>query len=88
MQNKSKRKPNLPISSRLDKVTWLLENQDLWLGFPSGIIGSDPRCKDIVDKMKENGLISKSTYWPDVKLHKLISEARKIRREGKWKKKD
>lgn len=76
-----------PVSSRIDKIIWLLEHQDLWIGFPSGVAG-DPRYKEIVDKMKEDELISNSTYWPDVKLHKLISEARKMRREGKWKKKE
>lgn len=82
MKNKAYR----PISTRLEKVLWLLEHKDLWIGFLSGISGGDPRYKDIIDKMKEDRLISKSTYWPDVKLHNLINEARKLIREGKWKK--
>lgn len=74
------RKPHLPISSRMDKILWLLANQDLWEGFPSNFI-NDPRQQIIVARMKEAGLVSNRTNWYDVNLRSLISEARKLRRE-------
>jgi hypothetical protein len=67
-------------STRADKLTWLLNNQHLWEGWAD--IG-DPRQKDLVMAMKREGLVSSKTNWSDINLTSLITEARKIRREGK-----
>lgn len=65
-------------SSRQNKIDWLLKNQNLWEGWADCF---DPRKRSIVEKMREEGLISDKTYWPDDSLTSLINEARKKRRE-------
>jgi hypothetical protein len=68
-------------SSRSAKIEWLLKHQNLWEGWPNAKLGHDTRYKSIVDKMKEEGLVSRNTYYPDLGLNNLIWEARKVRRE-------
>lgn len=69
-------------SSREDKISWLLKNQNLWEGWSYCGPFYDPRKKSIVDAMKKEGLFSEKTGWKDIDLDGLIREARKIRREG------
>lgn len=65
-------------SSREDKLSWLLKNQSLWEGWED--IG-DHRKRDVVEKMRKDGLLSEKTNWQDVNLTSLIGEARRLRRE-------
>lgn len=69
-----------PKSSQQAKIDWLLAHQNLWEGFPWGQYGKHERQKVIVEAMKREGLVSKTTYYPDVALHNLIIEARRQRR--------
>lgn len=47
------------------KVDWLLENRDMWMGRKF-----DDRV--IIDAMKEARLFSRSTFWKDVNLTGLL----------------
>lgn len=66
-------------SSRGDKIAWLLNHQKLWKGWVEAPF-VDERKRDIVEKMRKDGLISETTYWKDVNVTGLIHEARKLRR--------
>lgn len=74
----NKGKPRPTKSTREDKLTWLLNHQPLWDGW---MTDSDPRKRSLVEKMREEGLISKTTWWRDLNLTRLIGQARKVRRE-------
>jgi hypothetical protein len=65
-------------STKADKIQWLLNHQELWVGWND--IG-DPRHREIFNEMVKDGLLSEKSYWRDLSLTKLIYEARKIRRE-------
>jgi len=65
-------------STRHDKLTWLLNHQDLWEGWEE--LG-DPRKREIFDLMVKEGLVSEKTYWRDLNLTRLINEARILRRD-------
>lgn len=67
------------VSTTQEKIDWLLKNQNLWEGWRSGW-EFDPRKKSIVDRMKQEGLVSKRTVWMDVEIGNLITKARKQRR--------
>lgn len=75
----SNRKVWFRKSTRAEKIAWLLKNQKLWDGFSV----ADPRWQGIVEKMREDGLISASTYWKDVNIHNLVVDARTLRRNKK-----
>lgn len=71
---------NKPLSTRGEKIKWLLLHQPLWEGWPN-----ERRQKQsvIVAKMKAEGLVSKVTYPGNISLNNLIADARTLRRMGK-----
>ena len=65
-------------STRQDKLEWLLNHQHLWEGWEDY---SDNRKRDVVEKMRSDGLVSEKTNWTDVNMTRLVREARKLRRD-------
>jgi hypothetical protein len=70
------------VADRQRKIDWLLKNQNLWSGFYDI---DNHRAKRIILHMKEAGVISRKTYWRDVRLYDMMQQAREQRRTGiRW----
>lgn len=61
-----------PISSRDTKIRWLLSHQLLWLGFAPD---NDRNWREIIKRMKLDGLVARTTYPLDINVPSLIAEA-------------
>jgi hypothetical protein len=57
-----------------ERVTWLLKHQQFLVGKLDKI--ERPVKRLIVLAMKQDGLVSKKTYWPDVTLDNEIRQAK------------
>lgn len=68
------------LSSKQQKIDWLLAHQDMWEGWPRGAHGSDSRHAEIVRAMRKDGLVSAATGFWDICLTRLIGDARNQRR--------
>lgn len=80
------RKPPRAVVSQRRKINWLLRHPALWEGFPrDGGPAKWNHRERIVTAMKEAGLYSKTTNWFDVNVERLISDARRVRRERFYK---
>lgn len=67
------------------RVEWLIAHKDLWYkeyyNLSSALKHHGPFKRRLVMALKHDGLIAKSTYWPDVKLkEELISASLVIRK--------
>jgi len=63
--------------TRQDRIDWLLSNQGEWNGYPKTV---ETRTRNIIEKMQQDGVLSSKTRWYDVRLEKLIWDARRQRR--------
>ena len=72
-------------TKRQARIEWLLRHQMLWQEFPENKIPVSKdhsgdfwtyRWKEIVEGMRESGLIAPTTHWMDVNLNNLIKKAR------------
>lgn len=64
-------------TTRLDKVTWLLDNSHLWDGIPNG---DDPaQLSQVAKLMRDEGFYSRTTHLCDIKVENLVVAARKAR---------
>jgi hypothetical protein len=62
---------------RRARIDWLIENQHLWKDFSDNAENFHPdKWKEIVAKMRKNGLVAPTTNWMDVNLANLIKKAR------------
>jgi hypothetical protein len=57
-----------------ERVVWLLEHHIFLVGISDKV--ERPVKRNIVLAMKRDGLVSKKTYWPDVKLDDEIRQAK------------
>ena len=74
------------------RLAWLLNHQSIWEGFPQEKSEFLPvvfnpsgekwlfKWRYLVEEMRKEGLIAKSTYWADVNIVGMINKARKLRR--------
>jgi hypothetical protein len=62
----------IPVSSREAKVRWLQAHHQLWEDF---LPDDRQNWRDIIELMKADGLIARSTYPFDVNLPSLIADA-------------
>lgn len=58
----------------------MLDNQDVWRHYSNEPFAHGPTRKHVVNAMKDAGLVSKSTYPPDVNVQRLVNIARAVRR--------
>ncbi len=65
-----------PTSTIEQRIHWLLANPALWEEWDMPPVDIS---QEIVKRMKEAGLLAKSTYWKDVSIRETISEARNLR---------
>lgn len=77
-------------TARQQRIDWLIANKSMWQGFPQSkrekFFGDDKfqeKHKMIVDLMKSEGLLSKTTWWRDFNIVWAINEARRQIRERK-----
>lgn len=88
---KIKNNPYFKTPTKEEKLVWLIQNRKSWENLIPhdygrlGYVGdwqddskSYSAIKRIVEKMKDEGLYSPTTYASDIKLKKLIIEARRI----------
>jgi len=62
------------LSSRSDKVAWLIRNQTVWTAYPRGADGIE---RQVIEKMRQDGLLSANTHNRNVlDLGGLIADAR------------
>jgi hypothetical protein len=67
--------------TRQGRIDWLLAHQDMWYGW----LNHDPRTRRVVEAMRRDGVVSKTTYWKDVNIPNLVIDARTQKRTGtKW----
>lgn len=68
--------------AREKKIQWLVDHYDLWNSWSVFDETTKKEQRRLVEGMRDAGLISKSTYWLDINLVRLIREARqKMNRE-------
>jgi len=72
-----------PITTKEDKILWLMNNQDKWIKWPPSHFGVTWEMKkELVNFMRDAGLYSKGTRPSDLTgIHNLIVEARKRMRK-------
>lgn len=67
--------------TRTERVEWMLANQTLWDRYGGMLSQRVVDRRQIVEKMKNDGVIATSTYWRDVDVEGLIAVARRLRAE-------
>jgi hypothetical protein len=68
------------LSTRDEKLAWLLAHPAIWEGFPREDRPNHARL--IFMSMQKAGLYSLTTCWQDADIYGLISDTRKLRRES------
>lgn len=68
-------------STKTQKIAWLIEHQDLWIGYPRPGRPHHLRHHDIIFRaMKKAGLYAPQVVAAEADLADLINTARRLRR--------